>query len=303
MTSNDWRAPRQAPDLRKLLLIGLAAVIAVTAVVFGIRALLHKEPPPPPPPPTAQPLNDAEALGVKSALDDMARPHQVSGTVTDGNLVLTVNLTYSGDRVSGIGTVTAGRETADALLDQNVVFLKGRPEFWQAVGIEPLSPPDDDKWIALDPRFLGGKLFQSTSDVSTALAPTPTATLDGNIYTPSDSSPNQATMVANGFSRYSVNGVEVEVVPLGSDAATEAAAPAIADRGGQWGVMAGLPGKWALASAPGMEPKTSRGGDNKTGADKPGDDKAGAGEGEPGAEGDTDSETTPSEETSPAPAP
>lgn len=293
MTSNDWRAPRQAPDLRKLLLIGLAAVIAVTAVVFGIRALLHKEPPPPPPPPTAQPLNDAEALGVKSALGDMTRPHQVSGTVTDGNLVLTVNLTYSGDRVAGIGTVTAGRETADALLDQNVVFLKGRPEFWQAVGIEPLSPPDDDKWIALDPRFLGGKLFQSASDVSTALAPTPTATLDGNIYTPSESSPNQATMVANGFSRYSVNGVEVELVPLASNAATDAAAPAIADRGGQWGVMAGLPGKWALASAPGMEPKTSRGNGDKARADE---DKADSDE-------DTDTETTSSEETSSAPAP
>ena len=291
MTSYDWRAPKKAPDLRKILTIAAAALAALAVLVFGIRFITHEDPPPPPPPPTAQPLNDVEALGVKSALDDLTRPHQVSGTLTEGNLILTIKLTYTGDRSSGAGTVTAGRETAEALLDQNVVFLKGRPEFWQAVGIDPLPTPNESKWIALDPRYLNGKLFLSASDLSTAMSPTPSATLDGNIYKPSDTSAAQASLSSAGFTHYAVNGLDVDVKTVPT-AEVESAFDKLRDqRGGQWGVMAGSPSKWALAPSPGATPPALDGTPGES-ADKTPDDATGGAVSETTSTGDTSSEAS-----------
>jgi hypothetical protein len=250
---SDWDLPRQLPERGKVLIgavIALLAIGMVTGFIMWAKGG-HSEPPPelPPPPPTAHALSDVEILGINWSLQLLDTvPHLMTGTVAEGNLTLSVSLTYSGDRVAGAGSVTAGRDTAQALLDQDVVFLKAIPEFWRALGVQVGNETDKlyEKWVALDPRFFSGKLFQPSAVVHAALNVTPTSSLDKNRYVPFQGSADNATLSPNGVSHYLVNQVDVDVVPLADDAATAAAAPDLDSRK-DWSVMTGNPGSWQLA--------------------------------------------------------
>lgn len=250
---SDWDLPRQTPDLAKVLLLGLIVLLS-TGLIAGIFMWgkgRNNEPAPEPPPvaPTSHALSEVEVLGVEWALQQLDTiPHMMTGTIAEGNFTLSVNLTYSGDRVAGAGRVTAGRDVAQALLDQDVVFLQADPMFWRALGVQVGGETEKlyEKWVALDPRFFSGKLFQPSALVHAALNVTPTSTLDGNKYVPFEGSTDSAVMSPNGISHYNVNQVDVDVVPLADDAATAAAAPILANRK-EWAVMSGEPGAWQLA--------------------------------------------------------
>jgi hypothetical protein len=280
----DLELPKRFPSAGRMIAVAGVVLLAVAAVAgFSMYFLGNNgEPPAPPPAPsTEHRLTDVEALGVEYSLNMMGPASLlVSGTVTDGNVTVSVNLTYKGDRTVGAGRVTAGRDVADAVLDQNVVFLKGGPGFWRAVGVTISSedlppeqqlpsgvpapgeegtegggdknkdpakqkPPVYEKWIALDPRFMSDKLFLSSATVSAVLKPVGVSTMDGNRYVPNPGEPDWATFAPNGIDHYSVTQVDVSVVPLAEDAAGAAAAPGLAART-EWGGMEGSPGAWKL---------------------------------------------------------
>lgn len=212
--------------------VAVAVVVAAAGLVgVALLAPATQRPRPVPAALEARALVPLEAAGVRFLLDEQHEGGtEASTTFVDNGREIGARIFYLGDMSIGSGTVRAGLDEGDALLDKGVVYLRGGQRFWASLGVSNPAPAD---WVGLPPKFLGGKLFYPAAQWAAPLAPTPQASITGAKYTTPQAwahingteNPGTAphhllageTLTPQGktlwIDHYSANGVEADLIP------------------------------------------------------------------------------------------
>lgn len=220
MTSGDkWKAPRPFP-------LRLAALVLVILAVLGFGGWWFFLKPAPPavlvedtgPKPVA--LSSVDVAGVSALLNQFTTtPHEVRGEISDGALKATTTGSVTADARFGFGTLNAANIDASTLLAEGVVYLKGSPTFWSALGVQTNWPG----WVRIEPGFLGDRIFFPPSTVSAALAPVELSRILGDEYTAGKDA--SATFGPGGLERVNMPGYRVTILPADNDGVYGTARP------------------------------------------------------------------------------
>lgn len=245
-------------------LIVVAAVLAVVALLAPVKEI----PRPVSVALEARPLVPLEAAGVRFLLDDQrAGGTEASTAFVDNGREIGARIFYLGDMSIGSGTVRAGDDEGDALVDKGVVYLRGPQRFWASLGASNPAPAD---WVELPPEFLGGKLFYPAAQWTVPLMPTPQARITGAKYSTPQAwahingteNPGTAphhlrpgeTLTPQGktlwIDHYSANGVEADLIPTDPNKVEDKAAVLARDRKISAMLIQQSNDQWAFGPAP-----------------------------------------------------
>lgn len=221
MTSGDkWKAPRPFP-----IRLAALALVAVLVLGFGIWwAFLRAEPPAPAavdtgPKPAA--LSSVDTAGVSALLNQFtSTAHEVRGEISDGG-ALKANITGSvtADALFGFGTLNVANIDGSTLLADGVVYVKGSPTFWSALGVQTNWPG----WVRIEAGFLGDRIFFPPNTVSAALAPVEVSRILGDDYTAGPDA--SATFGPAGLEQVRLDGYNVSILPADNDGVFGTARP------------------------------------------------------------------------------